>query len=186
MSQLEVSLQREREASHYKSVMLSIYHDVQQMSKLTKTLLEFAKASGNSGGLTIELLRVDEILMRLPAEMMKVNPAYTVSLRFEDLPENQESLLVFGNEELLSTAIRNIVLNACKYSPDHVATVSLTTEKNLFKLSSVTRDEGSLKRIFRRYFSRFSGSQKISRRKVLGLDYRLPTRLSNFTKAPSR
>lgn len=124
-SQLEVSLLREREAAEYKKVMQSIYQDVQHLTKLTQTLLEFAKASGNRGGLELSLVRVDEVVMRLPAEAAKAHDSYSVVLRFENLPENQEELLVYGNETLLLTALRNIVVNACKYSDDHRATVGL-------------------------------------------------------------
>ena len=72
-SQLQVSLQKEREAVEYKEVMKSVYQDVQHMNKLTQTLLEFAKASGNMGGLEINLVRMDEILLRMPAEIAKAN-----------------------------------------------------------------------------------------------------------------
>lgn len=124
-SQLEVSLQRQRDAAEYRKVMQSIYQDVRHMSKLTQTLLEFAKASGNSGGLDINLVRMDEIILRLPAEVAKINSAYTVLLQFNDLPEQEEKLLVFGNETLLVTAIKNIVINACKYSDDKQARIYL-------------------------------------------------------------
>lgn len=124
-SQLEVALQRERDAEGYKKVMRSIYQDVQHMSKLTQTLLEFAKASGNPGGLEINLIRIDEILLGLPAEVMKANSAYAIQLQFDDVPEDEERLLVFGNATLLLSAIRNIVINACKYSADHCASVHL-------------------------------------------------------------
>ncbi|MGB8192087.1 MAG: HAMP domain-containing sensor histidine kinase [Chitinophagaceae bacterium] len=129
-SQLEVSLQRKREADEYRKVMESIYQDVQHMNKLTQTLLEFAKAAGNAGGLEIDLVRMDEILLRLPAEMVKIDPANKVLLQFGDLPEDQDKLFVFGNETLLFTAIKNIVINACKYSEEQKANVSLKTLEN--------------------------------------------------------
>jgi signal transduction histidine kinase len=129
LSQLEVALQREREAADYKTVMQSIYQDVQQMSTLTRTLLEFAKASGNAGGLEIARLRMDEIVMRLPAEVMKVNQDYQVSLQFPNLPDEEEPLLVFGNEPLLLTALKNIAANACKYSDDQKAVVELVVKE---------------------------------------------------------
>jgi two-component system, OmpR family, sensor histidine kinase ArlS len=72
-SQLEVAFQRDREASEYRQTMQSIYQDVSNMSKLTKTLLEFAKASGDPGGIEIHLVRLDEIILRIPAELSKVN-----------------------------------------------------------------------------------------------------------------
>ena len=124
-SQLEVSLQRDRDPEEYRRVMKSVYQDVRHMNKLTQTLLEFAKASGSPGGLEIAPVRLDEILMRLPGEMAKTSSAYTVTLNFTDLPAEEDDLLVLGNEELLFSALRNLVLNACKYSADHHASVAL-------------------------------------------------------------
>jgi two-component system sensor histidine kinase ArlS len=125
LSQLEISLQREREAGEYRKVMQSIYQDVQLMSQLTQTLLEFAKASGNTGGLEISLVRIDEIVLDLPGTVQRIHSDYTVKISFGPMPEEEEKLLVFGNHALLATAIRNIVLNACKYADDRQALVSL-------------------------------------------------------------
>lgn len=139
-SQLEVTLQRQRAAEEYKKVMQSVYQDVQQMTKLTQTLLEFAKASGNPAGLEINLIRIDEIILNIPSEASKINSAYLVSIEFDDLPEDEESLLVFGNEALLFTAINNIVINACKYSNDHRAYVKLHVSGN--EISIYVADNG--------------------------------------------
>jgi two-component system sensor histidine kinase ArlS len=131
-SQLEISLQKERSAEDYRKVMQSIYQDVLHMIKLTQTLLEFAKASGNPGGLDISLVRIDEIILQLPAELAKFDNSYSVLLEYGHLPENEEKLLVFGNETLLLTAIKNIVLNACKYSENQQATIRLeVSDKNI-------------------------------------------------------
>jgi signal transduction histidine kinase len=124
-SQLEVSLQRERTATEYRMVMQSILDDVKHMAKLTQTLLEFAKASGTAGGLQLEPVRIDEVLFRLPAEVAKISKAYTVVFEFGELPFEEDKLVVFGNEELLFTAIKNIVVNACKYSSDRQAIIKL-------------------------------------------------------------
>lgn len=139
-SQLEVSLQRERHATEYKAVMQSIYQDVRHMSKLTQTLLEFAKASGNAGGLEINLVRIDEIILGLPAEIAKINPLFSVSIQFEKLPDEEEELLIFGNETLLLMAIKNIVINACKYSEKHHASILLEVVKK--KITITVSDKG--------------------------------------------
>jgi len=155
-SQLEVSLQRERNAPDYKNVMQSVLQDVRHLSKLTQTLLEFAKASGTSGGLEINLVRIDEILLRMPRDMVKLNNDYTVKISFDNLPEQEEKLLVFGNEDLLFSAIRNIVLNACKYSSNHTARISLSVLQN--QIIVQISDEGKgiapdeLQNIFQPFF----------------------------------
>jgi two-component system sensor histidine kinase ArlS len=155
-SQLEVSLQKNREAQQYRVVMESVYQDVRHLSKLTQTLLEFAQASGDPGGLNIMPIRMDEILMGLPAAMKKSNPDYLVILSFNDMPAEEQKLIAFGNAELLSTAIRNIVSNACKYSEDHKATIKLQAEGETIIISISDKGMGipepELKYIFQPFY----------------------------------
>src|SRR5579871_3251661 len=139
-SQLEVTLDRNRESEEYRTVMASVYQDVHRLGKLTQTLLEFARASGDPGGLEIDLVRIDEILLALPAEITKLNKLYSVTLTFDRLPDEDEKLLVFGNDALLSTAIKNVVVNACKYSEDHLAKVKLSCHRNAINI--VIEDDG--------------------------------------------
>ncbi len=139
-SQLQVSLQKNRMPEEYRLAMQSVYQDVRQLSKLTQTLLEFATVSGNAGGLELNLIRIDEVLMRLPSEMTKMDKSYSVKLAFDQLPEDEARLLVFGNAELLFTAIKNIVSNACKYSPDRLAKIKLSISQSAIIVS--VEDEG--------------------------------------------
>lgn len=132
-SQVEIALQRERSQQEYEVVLTAILQDVRHLNKLTLTLLEFAKAAGNNGGLNLDLVRIDEILMDMPSSLKKQNAEYHVSLKF-DLPENEDDLLFFGNSELVSTAIKNIVVNACKFSPDHRTEISLNIGDKYFNV----------------------------------------------------
>ena len=141
-SQLEVCLQRLRSIEDYHKVIQSVYQDVQQLNKLTQTLLEFARASGTASGLEIDLIRIDEVLLRLPGEITKTTPASSVTLDFDRLPEQEEELLVFGNEDLLFTAIRNVVSNACKYSDDHHATIRLSVQAKEIKITVEDKGKG--------------------------------------------
>jgi two-component system sensor histidine kinase ArlS len=155
-SQLEISLQRHRSEEDYRRAMQTVLLDVRHMNNLVQTLLKFATASGDSGGLNIELVRIDEILMRLPAEMKKKNKENSVSLNFGHLPDDEQGLLVLGNEELIFTAIANIVSNACKYSEDHVARVTLSSEANEFFIHVVDNgpgiEEKELNNIFQPFY----------------------------------
>jgi signal transduction histidine kinase len=141
-SQLEVALQRARTEDEYRHIIQSVYQDTRQLSRLTQTLLQFARASGTAAGLEIDLIRIDEILLRLPGEVTKIDLRFSLTLDFDRLPEAEEELLVFGNEELLFTAIRNIISNACKYSDDHHATVRLTVESKEIVISVEDKGRG--------------------------------------------
>jgi len=105
------------------------------MGKLTHTLLELAKTSGSKGGIEIKPVRIDEIILRLPSEIAKINSAYSVLLEFEKLPENEADPLVLGSEALLITAIKNIVLNACKYSENQQAIILLEADQKNITIS---------------------------------------------------
>jgi signal transduction histidine kinase len=139
-SQIEVAMQRERVAEDYKKVLRSVHADVLQMAKLTQTLLQVAKASGSEVGLDIELVRIDEVLFQIPFEVAKTNSSYSVTFNFNDMPEDEDKLLVFGNEELLSTAIKNIVINACKYSENNKALITLSIHEK--EINIIVSDTG--------------------------------------------
>lgn len=176
-SQLEVSLQKERTAFEYQRVMQSILQDVRHLSKLTQTLLEFAKASGTGGGLEIKLVRIDEILLRLPREMMKLNKDYVVNLAFDNLPEEEEKLLILGNEDLLFSAIKNIVQNGCKYSPDHFATVKLTVINNHIQVLISDKGKGIPKDALQNIFQPFYRVEDMQNENGFGLGLSLTSRI---------
>lgn len=141
-SRLEIALQRKRSSEEFEKIIGDVLYDVNRMNKLTQTLLEFAKAAGNKGGLTINLVRIDEILMELPSALQKQNGQYEVFLEFGELPENEDDLLVFGNADLLGVAISNVVSNACKYSPDHRAVVSFHINGKNFVIAVSDKGRG--------------------------------------------
>jgi signal transduction histidine kinase len=155
-SQLEVILHRNRAEEEYRRVIGSVYQDVRHLSKLTQTLLEFATVSGTAGGIELKLIRIDEVLMRLPGEMTKMDKGYSVKLEFDQLPAAEEKLLVFGNAELLFTAIKNIVSNACKYSLNRLAKVTLSVKQTEIIVSVEDNGKGipenELKNIFQPFY----------------------------------
>jgi two-component system sensor histidine kinase ArlS len=126
--QLQVVLQRERSADEYKIALRSVLEEIHNMNRLTRMLLEFTKASSDKGNLITDDIRADELVMKLPAVINTVNPNYKSNLNFVNLPHNESLLVIFGNEELLFNAVKNIALNACKFAEDHTAVITLTTK----------------------------------------------------------
>jgi two-component system sensor histidine kinase ArlS len=139
-SQLEITLQNERSVEEYKSVISSVYDDVKNLTSLTRSLLEIAKASGTSEGMELTPVRIDELIMKLPSELRKTNKSFLAEIHFDSFPENEDNLLIFGNPELLYSAIKNVATNACKYSTDHIAHISLSFSEN--QLNIIIKDNG--------------------------------------------
>lgn len=185
-SQLEVSLQRKRSEDEYKKVMQEVLKDVHYMNNLVQTLLKFATASGNPGGLNIDLVRIDEVLMRIPASIQKQDPGFSVSLQFNNFPEDEDMLLVFGNEELLFTAFRNIAVNACKYSPDHRAELVLMVTPDHFIVHIIDHGPGipdsEMENIFQPFY-RMEETRSIS---GFGLGLSLASRIIKLHKGDIR
>lgn len=181
-NQIEVSLQREREAADYRRVMKSVHQDVLQMSQLTKALLEFAKASGKPGGIEISAIRIDEILFRLPAEMTKAKRKCTVLLEFDDLPAEENKLLVLGNEQLLFIAIKNLVSNACKYSDNGQALVNLSIRNEEAVIAVSDKGKGIPSREFERIFQPFHRGGDAHANEGFGLGLSLASRIIKLHK----
>jgi two-component system, OmpR family, sensor histidine kinase ArlS len=185
-SQLEVSLQKERDASAYRKVMQSVLEDVHHLNKLTQTLLQFAKASGTSNGLDIYLVRIDEILLRMPGEMTKLHNEYHVKISFEDLPSEEEGLLVFGNEGLLFSAIRNIVLNACKYSENHTANLELSVVDDMIIVKVMDNGKGISAEHIEKIFQPFYRSEENRGEPGFGLGLSLAARIIKLHRGEIR
>ena len=126
-SQLQVTLQRERNTEEYQQVMFSVQEDVMQLRELTKSLLEIAK-TGTEGSIELNNVRVDDVLFKVMADLKKINSSYVIDLSFGEFPDDEARFLVFGNSDLLYIAIRNIIENGCKFSPDHHSDVHLSIE----------------------------------------------------------
>ena len=124
-SQLQVTLQKERSVVEYEKVLQSIQEDVEQMRQLTKNLLEIAKTGGSHGSIELREVRVDELLLKVIADVKRMNAQYEIELQFQELPE-EEDCMVFGNFDLLYIAIKNIIENGCKYSADKKSAVEVS------------------------------------------------------------
>lgn len=155
-SQMDVALQRERNSEEYKKALLSINDDVKRLSMLVRSLLEIAKVSGSMGGTELTSVRIDELLMRMPADLKKISPMYDVTIEFDELPDEASALIIYGNEHLLYSAIKNIVHNACKFSEDKKAGLVLSFTNNNIVITIHDKgpgiDEHDLKNIFQPFY----------------------------------
>jgi two-component system sensor histidine kinase ArlS len=124
-SQIEVALMQDRNDEEYRRVLRSVLEDIRELHQLSKTLLEIAKA-GTHGTISLDKVRIDEVVIRAHTEVMKQNPGFNVALEFADFPDAEEECFVFGNSSLLQSAFKNIMENGCKYSPDQSVLVQLS------------------------------------------------------------
>ena len=86
-------------------------------------LLNLAKADYQSEQITMEEVRLDELLLDARELVLKAHPDYHIELVFEQEAEEDNVLTVIGNSYLLTTAFVNLVENNCKYSSNRTSSV---------------------------------------------------------------
>ncbi len=122
--QLEVLLLKPREMEEYQPALRSVLEDMQALNRLADRLLLLAQAENSTTAATFTPVRMDEVLWQARQETLKAEKHNTVEVSIGQLDEEAD-LLVSGNETLLRSMLVNLIENACKYSPDHIARVKL-------------------------------------------------------------
>jgi len=181
LSQLEVTLHKDRSVEEYMQVMQSIHEDVRQMQQLTKSLLEIAK-TGTQGSIELMEVRIDEVLLKVTADVQKISEDYNVDLNFGDFPEDEKAFMVFGSNDLLYSAIKNVVENGCKYSPDHVSIVNLTFPENKVVIEVKNKGDVIAEEEIENIFQPFYRSGNIGQAKGFGLGLALAKRIISLHK----
>lgn len=59
-------------------------------------------------------------------EVNKLHNNHHIYFSFEEMPDDEALCYIYGDEELLFIAFKNIIENACKYSPSRKVRVSIT------------------------------------------------------------
>jgi len=118
-SQLEVSLLNQREPATYQQTIRSVLDDVGKLAALTHELLQLSQVSqDDAAGLLTESVRMDELVWDIRDEVTALHPHYGVNIALGTLPDDPDQLAVQGNKTLLTTALKNLTENACKFSDD--------------------------------------------------------------------
>ncbi|MBC7850355.1 MAG: HAMP domain-containing histidine kinase [Chitinophagaceae bacterium] len=162
-SQLEVALQRERNETEYREVLMSVHDDVLELQQLTRSLLEIAKA-GSQGNIELTEVRMDEVLFKVIRDIEKHNASFTVQLELDEFPDDEKLLTVFGNGNLLYIALKNIIENGCKYADKNVSIVSASFSNEGAMISVFNNGdiiaEADIQNIFQPFFRTDSARAK--------------------------
>lgn len=132
-SQLEVSLLKERSSDEYQATVRSVLEDIRELNRLSGNLLSLAKVSSDEALPDLRRLRMDELLFEARDQVKRLHPQYKVQLDFQALPEEEDWLFLQGNEQLLRTAVVNLMENGCKFSDDHTVRAVLYADSSGIK-----------------------------------------------------
>jgi len=131
--QLDVLLMQPRTSDEYKNAISTVLDSMRQLNRLVNNLLLFARAESEQ----LKPLRIDDILFTALDKTKERYPGRTVDMQFLVSADQENSLVIFGNEDLLVAAIVNVIDNAFKYS-DISSSVKITVaepEKDKLRIS---------------------------------------------------
>ncbi len=128
MGRLEVSLMSDRTPEQYIQTIQSVIEDLKFLNSSANKLLLLAQASSDSHDIPFRTVRIDEVVWDARAELLKIVPGVKVTVGFPDSNPDPDRMQVRGNDVLLKTAFLNLMDNACKYSGDHTAEVTIQRE----------------------------------------------------------
>ncbi len=135
MGQIEVTRLQARSAEEYETAFDGLLDEVKSMIRLVNGLLELARASADAATLNYQPVRIDELLWQAQSQILQKKPDYHIDIDFDNLPDQEEELVIIGEESLLQTAFQNLMENGCKYSPDGRVSVRISFEQGQVNLT---------------------------------------------------
>ncbi|HQW25653.1 MAG TPA: HAMP domain-containing sensor histidine kinase [Saprospiraceae bacterium] len=126
VSQVEVTLQNERSEEEYVATLSSVLSDVKELNDVADKLMQMARINSDGAMIRFQPLRIDEMIWQTKETLLKNHPEYTIHFEVVNLPDVEQKLFFNGNEQLLRTALINLMDNGCKFSPDKQVKASLS------------------------------------------------------------
>jgi signal transduction histidine kinase len=134
-SQIDITLLQKRTPEVYEESLKSLQEDTRTLTQLTNTLLNLANTVVSSESMQRVPVRMDELLWEAKSQLKKWHEDYHIQLNFSDFPEDEEALIIDGNEASLKVALMNLMDNACKFSDDKTVVVNFIASIDEMKIS---------------------------------------------------
>lgn len=139
---IDVALLQARDGNYYRQTLTDVLDEVQNMIDLANGLLDLARASSEATALSFRPTRLDELLWQARSKVLSKKAEYVVDIDFDNLPEQDEDLIIRGEEALLRTAFQNLMENGCKYSSNGSVVVRLSFAPQCVQLAFIDTGYG--------------------------------------------
>ncbi|MBS7233240.1 HAMP domain-containing histidine kinase [Flavobacterium psychroterrae] len=150
-SQIENVIADNKTSDERRSFLTNILSDVNQLTELINSLLILSKID-NKNNENNEVHRMDEILFSAIESLNKSFPEFVILFEIEESENLDTALEIKGNKNLLEIAINNVLKNACVYSNNKQAKVTISAKDNTLIISILntgeTLDENEQKNVF--------------------------------------
>ncbi|WP_124398587.1 HAMP domain-containing protein, partial [Thermaurantimonas aggregans] len=129
IADLEYLLAKPRSHDELQNALKSTLADAQKLSRMSASLLDFARASYDASKIAFRNVRIDEILLDARNMLLNAHPDYSVEISYSHdfTADSDDTLTIRANEYLMKIAFLNLMDNACKFSPQHTCQVKIAS-----------------------------------------------------------
>ena len=179
--QIDVLLLKPRTEEAYLSALRSMQEDVRTVNRSSDRLLLLAQAETEVTAITFSPVRLDEVILSARENLINSNEQKTIDVVMSEVEDDADVTLP-GNESLLHSMIGNLLENACKYSPDHHAIISLKRVGATIELTVEDNGPGIAVQDHERIFEHFYRAQNTSGTRGHGIGLALVKRVVELHK----
>jgi signal transduction histidine kinase len=154
--EIEVTLLHSRDNQYYLRILKSVLEGIKRFNKLSTQLLLLAQTSADLPQKRFNPVRIDDFLWEAKKELESLHPEYQIEILF-DLNLTHDSLIINGDELLIKILLMNLMDNACKYSDESSAKVTLTSlSDKMISIEFINTgngiDEAELNKVFEPFY----------------------------------
>ena len=179
---MEVILMKARKNEEYRKTIISVLGNIKNLNNISNRLLQLAQASSELPETDFKPVRLDEILWQARQDVVKINRDYQINISLSEAIDDENKLQVKGNEQLLRTAICNIMDNGCKYSDDHTTEVMVNNKNSSIIISFTDKGIGISREDLQMIFEPFYRAENAIGTKGHGIGLSLVEKIINLHK----
>jgi signal transduction histidine kinase len=168
---MEVSLKRSRDNEEYRNTISLCLQNIKNLNKATENLLLLAMASSESAQKNFDIQRIDEVLSAVRSDILRLHNDYRINIFYSEDIDDESSLIVNGNGQMLGIALGNLIDNGCKYSPSHTSDITFSKKENNliieFSDKGIGIPDSEIEKIFQLFYR--AGNATVTKGHGIGL-----------------
>jgi signal transduction histidine kinase len=123
--QIEVLLLKKRNETDYLKTFNSLLEDIQNLIALINGLTDLAKANTDFPNTKLNPVSIIDVVMDAKDDLMRRKPNFKIKLTWGDFPEEEQAIQTLGDYALLKSTVTNLLDNACKFSANNEAEITV-------------------------------------------------------------
>lgn len=108
--------------------------DTKSLGEIIQALLEISKAEAGHN-LIQDNVRMDELIFDIANELKLLFPNFFFAINYGNIGDDENQLIIHGNERLLRSAIMNLMLNSIHYSSKPKGAIDISVAGGFLQIS---------------------------------------------------